>query len=99
MNLRMVDTYGNPFLLHWPSGAAAWHYPGDHPHLVREPHDCRRNHSRRPLARAPLASGAPQTRWSATDPASLADLIVRVSSFVRLAEFVNAPVSGLLATA
>src|ERR1035441_9456593 len=35
----MVDTYATPFLFDWPSCTPAWHYPGDHPHLVRKPHD------------------------------------------------------------
>src|ERR1035437_4340589 len=51
-NFRMVDTYATPFLFDWPSGAPAWHYPGDHPHLVRKPRPCSRNDARRPLASA-----------------------------------------------
>src|ERR1019366_876790 len=71
-NFRMVDTYATPFLFDWPSGAPAWHYPGGHPRLVRKPHDCSRNHPRRPPASARLGSGAPQTRWHAADSATLA---------------------------
>src|ERR1039457_4301945 len=68
-NFRMVDTYATPFLFHWPSCTPAWHYPGDHPHLVRKPRPCSRNHARRPLASARLGSGAPPTRWPAADSA------------------------------
>src|ERR1017187_174254 len=68
-NFRMVDTYAPPFLFDWPSCTPAGHYPGDHPHLVRKPRPCSRNHARRPLASARLGSGAPPTRWPAADSA------------------------------